>query len=269
MSKKNELLYSSSPLINIIFTMNKIIFSFLTTSLAGFSTLLGIIPCLLKKKHQNTILSFTLAFSSGIMLAISLISLIPESVFLLFDKLPILPVIIIASIFIVVGIILSFTASFEVDKFISDNKLYKLGIISIIVLIIHNIPEGITTFISTSVNSKLGIKLAIAIALHNIPEGISIAVPIYYATNNLKKAFSYTFIAGFSELLGSIIAYLFLANYITNFSLAIILSVTAGIMIHISLYELLPTSLQYKKKKISMLAFLLGIITMFICDLFF
>ena len=134
---------------------------------------------------------------------------------------------------------------------------------------LHNIPEGITTYISTSVNTSLGIKLAIAIALHNIPEGISIAVPIYYSTNNFKKAFFYTFIAGFSELSGAVIAYLFLANFITNTSLSIILGLTAGIMIHISLYELLPTSIEYKKKKATILSFIIGIITMFLCEFFF
>lgn len=249
--------------------MNKIIFSFITTSIAGFSTLLGVIPCFINSKYKNSIIAFTLSFSSGVMLAISLFSLIPESVLLLSDKFMIIPTLIICFIVVVIGVLCSFGTSSEVERIVTNNKLYQLGIISIIVLIFHNIPEGITTFISSSVDSSLGIKLAIAIALHNIPEGISIAVPIYYATNNLKKAFSYTFVAGFSELLGAVIAYLFLAKYITSFLLALILGLTAGIMIHIAFYELLPTSLQYKKIKTSTVALILGFSAMILCEVFF
>ena len=249
--------------------MNKIIFSFITTSLAGFSTLFGIIPCFVNSKYKNSIIAFTLSFSSGVMLAISLLSLIPESILLLGDNFMTFPALLLCFIFVVIGILCSFGTSFEVGRVVCDNKLYQLGIISIIVLIFHNIPEGVTTFISSSVDTSLGIKLAIAIALHNIPEGISIAVPIYYATNNFKKALSYTFIAGFSELLGAVIAYLFLAKYITSFFLALILGVTAGIMIHIAIYELLPNSLEYKKPKTSIVALGLGFSVMILCEFFF
>lgn len=249
--------------------MNKIIFSFITTSMAGFSTLLGIIPCFANSKYKDSIIAFTLSFSSGVMLAISLLSLIPEAVLLLNDNFLTIPTLLLCAIFVVIGVLCSFTTSFEVERVVSNNKLYQLGIISIIVLILHNIPEGVTTFISSSVDAGLGIKLAFAIALHNIPEGISIAVPIYYATNNLKKAFSYTFIAGFSELLGAGIAYLFLAKYVTSFLLAVILAITAGIMIHISIYELLPTSLQYKKVRGSVFSLILGFTVMIICEVFF
>ena len=138
--------------------------------------------------------------------------------------------------------------------------------ISVIALALHNIPEGITTFISTNSNITLGITLSLAIALHNIPEGISIAVPIYYATYSRKKAFWYTFLSGFSELLGAVLAYLFIARYINDFILALILGITAGIMIHISIYELLPNSWQYKKKKTTMVSFFLGVLVMLICD---
>ena len=141
-----------------------------------------------------------------------------------------------------------------------------MGLISIIALCLHNIPEGITTFISTSSNVRLGITLSIAIALHNIPEGISIAVPIYFATGSHKRSFWYTLLSGFSELLGAVLAYLFIARYVNNFILSLILGVTAGIMIHISAYELLPNSLAYKKRKDTILSFLLGVLVMFICE---
>jgi len=144
--------------------------------------------------------------------------------------------------------------------------LYKLGVISVIVLMLHNIPEGITTFISTSTDLQLGLSLSLAIALHNIPEGISIAVPIYFSTGKRSKAFLYTIVSGFSELFGAVLAYLFIARYVNDFILGVILAITAGIMVHISFYELIPNSLEYSNKKSSFIAFIIGIIVMLICD---
>lgn len=249
----------------IFFTMNTIFFSFMITTLAGFSTLLGILPCFIKNKSKETIISFSLAFSAGVMLIISFVSLIPEAISLLSKLFKGFPMIILLAIFVVCGIIFSMLIDQKLDKAISNNQLYKLGLISVFVLILHNIPEGITTFVSSSIDKKLGLVLAISIALHNIPEGISIAVPIYYSTLKLSWAFCYTLISGFSELLGAILAYLFLAKYINDFILAIILSVTAGIMIHISIYELIPEAFSYKKSKATILALLLGILIMLMC----
>lgn len=248
--------------------MNRIIFSFLITTLAGLATLLGIIPCYLHKSRES-IISKSLAFSAGVMITISLTSLIPESVSLLYFDYTKVFVFLIVFIFVVLGIMFSSSIDQKIDEHFSNNNLYKLGLISVIALALHNIPEGITTFISTNSNLSLGITLSLAIALHNIPEGISIAVPIYYATYNRKRAFWYTFLSGFSELFGAILAYLFLARYMNDFILALILGVTAGIMIHISIYELLPNSWQYKKRKVTIFSFLLGIMTMLVCEMLF
>lgn len=249
--------------------MNTNIYSFIITTLAGFSTLLGLIPCFLKNKNQDKVIIASLSFSAGVMLIISLFSLIPESLKLFSYNFKLFPATIILSIFIVLGIIFSMTIDQKLEQTITNNSLYKLGLISVIALMLHNIPEGITTFISATVDTKLGLILAISIALHNIPEGISIAIPIYYSTKNIKKAFIYTLISGFSELFGAILAYLFLSKYINNFILGIILSLTAGIMIHISIYELIPNSLLYKNNKVTIIYLLLGGLTMLLCSLLF
>ena len=131
-------------------------------------------------------------------------------------------------------------------------------------IIIHNIPEGIATFMATNTNIVLGISLTIAIALHNIPEGISISIPIYYATNSKFKAIFYTFISAVSEPFGALLTYLFLSNYIIDRIMGFLFGVIAGIMIHISMYELLPTSKSYNKLNITYLFFLLGAILMII-----
>lgn len=127
-------------------------------------------------------------------------------------------------------------------------------------IILHNIPEGMATFMASNKDKSLGIALTIAIALHNIPEGISISIPIFYATGSKLKAFSYTFISGLSELFGAFITYLFLQPYINDRVMGILFAIIAGIMMHISIYELLPTSLKYHKKKITLVFFIIGIL---------
>ena len=229
--------------------------------------MLGIIPTYINKKYKAKIICFSLAFAAGVMFTISFISLIPEAVCLFNDTFYSIPAVLLTIIFIILGLFFSYFTDSFINKFINDN-LYKLGIISVIVLMFHNIPEGIMTFISSSSNISLGISLSVAIALHNIPEGISIAIPIYYSKNSRKMAFFYTFIAGFSEFFGAILAYLFISKFVNSVVLAIILSITSGIMIYISLYELLPNSLKYKKNKTSLFGFILGIIIMIVCNLF-
>lgn len=232
--------------------------------IASISTLIGIIPTYFSKEKQEILINKSLSFSLGIMLTLSFISLIPEA--FSYQKEMNLPNTIILLIYIVLGIILSQLIDYYLNNKISNNNLYKLGIISIIAMIIHNIPEGITTYLTTKENFSLGLKLSIAIALHNIPEGISIAIPIYYSTKSRFKAFILTLFSGLSELLGSIIALLFIKD--TNpLIMTFILSLTAGIMIQISFYEIYPTIKQYNNKKMTYKYIIIGIITMFICHL--
>ena len=129
-------------------------------------------------------------------------------------------------------------------------------------IILHNIPEGIATFLTTNANAKLGITLAIAIALHNIPEGISISVPLYFGTGSKTKAILYTFISGISEFFGSILAYLFLKNIASDIFINLLYAIIAGIMISLSIEELIPNANKYSKKAIVIKYILIGIIFM-------
>lgn len=240
--------------------MNRLYFSFLITGIAGLSTLLGILPVFIKTKNKDNIINASLAFASGVMLSVSLFSLFPESINLLQSKYNNKGIVVVVLLFIIIGV---FLASL-IDKVFKkiDNKLYKLGVINALALMIHNIPEGILTFSTTTTNLSLGITLALSIMFHNIPEGISISVPIYYSTGSKKKAFLYTFISGFSEILGAVITYLFLYKYISNSFIGIILSLTVGIMSYISLNELLPGAIKYNNKKLTGVAFVIGFIFM-------
>lgn len=117
---------------------------------------------------------------------------------------------------------------------------------------------------ATNTDVSLGISLTIAIALHNIPEGISIAVPIYYSTRSRGKAILYTLISGLSEPFGALLAFLFLKLFMNDFVMGILMAIIAGIMTHIAFYELLPTSLKYKNKKLTYAFFIVGLLFMII-----
>ena len=245
--------------------MDNVYYSFILTIMAGFSTMIGTIFVFFKKKN-NKILISSLGFAAGVMITVSLTDLIPESYNLLKNIYPIFPRMMYILIFIVTGIILSMM----IDKYLPENNntnnkgLYRVGIISMLAIILHNIPEGIATFMAANTNVKLGISLAIAIALHNIPEGISISVPIYNSTKSRGKALLYTFISGISEVFGALLTYLFLSNFINDRIMGFLFSIIAGIMIHISIYELIPTSLSYKNNKLTYLFILIGSLFMFI-----
>lgn len=244
--------------------MNNLFLSFLITGIAGFSTLLGIFAILFSSKGREKLISYSLIFSAGIMIFISLFDLIPNSINYLMNFYNFIPSIIIGIIFILFGIVFThFIDNFLVED---SNNLYKVGIISMIALIIHNIPEGIITFLTTTKDIKLGLPLACSIALHNIPEGISIFIPIYYGSKNKIKAFFYTFIAGFSEILGAFIAWLFLSKLVNDYFFSFIFAVTAGIMLYIAIYELIPESIKYKNKKMLILWFLIGMLVMLLSE---
>lgn len=226
--------------------------------------MLGVILIFIKIKNINKFICSSLAFASGVMFIISITDLIPESLHLLSSKYNEILLIIICLVSIILGIIISMLIDFYIpnDKVYENNKLYKVGIISMLAIILHNIPEGIATFIAGNSNTKLAISLTIAIALHNIPEGISIAVPIYYSSKNKFKAIFYTLVSSLSEPFGALLAFIFLKRFITDSFLGILFAIIAGIMMQISLCELLPTSKKYNYKKNTIIFFMIGVIFM-------
>lgn len=242
--------------------MDRVTFSFLLTFLAGFSTMIGIFPILVNLKREKLIISCSLAFASGVMLTVSIMDLIPESFLMFRGCYSDIITILLVFLSIMIGIIGGCLVKGKVDKVSSANNLYRVGIISMMAIILHNIPEGIVTFITTTKNTSLGVNLAISIAMHNIPEGISISIPIYYSTRSKYKAFFYTLVSALSEPLGAVITYLFLLSFINNIILGILFSFIAGLMIEISILELIPTSLEYSKSNISKVFFGVGIVVM-------
>lgn len=248
--------------------MNSINMAFLLTTLAGLSTMLGVIPIFIKLRDENQIITASLAFAAGVMICVSITDLIPESILMLENYYNGFITVLLVFLFLLIGIVVSsfIDKVFPTNPIVSNShvSLYKVGIISMVAIILHNLPEGIATFISTTKDTSLGISLAVAIALHNIPEGISISVPIYYSTKSKIKAIFYTFISAMSEPLGAILTYLFLFPFINNVVLGLLFAFIAGIMIQISLTGLIPTAQNYSYPKITKIFFIIGVIFMLV-----
>lgn len=150
-----------------------------------------------------------------------------------------------------------------------QKKLMRMGLFTAIAIAIHNFPEGLATFLAALQDPNVGIAIAIAVALHNIPEGISVSVPIFYATGNRKKAFVYSLLSGLAEPVGAVIAYVGLLFFVGDESgmippqvMGMLFGAVAGIMVYISLDELLPTSRAYGKGHDSLLGLVAGMAVM-------
>ncbi len=149
------------------------------------------------------------------------------------------------------------------------HKLMRMGLFTALAIGIHNFPEGMATFLAALENPRLGVAIAVAIALHNIPEGISVSVPIYYATGDRRKAFIYSTLSGLAEPVGALIGYLALRAWLGGSGgvipppvMGILFSGVAGIMVYISLDELLPASRAYGRGHDSILGLVGGMLLM-------
>ncbi|NDV25663.1 zinc transporter ZupT [Desulfovibrio sp. JC010] len=148
-------------------------------------------------------------------------------------------------------------------------KLFRMGTMAALAIGIHNFPEGLATFTAALSDPSLGIAIAVAIAIHNIPEGIAVSVPIYYATGDKKKAFIYSFLSGLAEPVGAMVGYLLLMPFMSETVFGIIFAGVAGIMVFISLDELLPAAEEYGEHHLSIYGLVSGMAVMALSLLLF
>jgi ZIP family zinc transporter len=247
------------------------------TLIAGLSTGIGSAMAFFAKRTNTNFLSVALGFSAGVMIYISFVELYAHGEHSFVqeygDKL--------GStynfLFFIGGILLiaiidrlvpSAENPHEVHRVEEMNeskqkaRLMRTGLFSALVIGIHNFPEGVATFAAGLSDLSIAIPITIAIAIHNIPEGIAVSIPIYYATNSRKKAFWYSFASGLAEPVGGLIGFLILRNYLNDVVLGATFSMIAGIMVFISLDELLPTAKEYGKPHAAIYGLIAGIIVM-------
>lgn len=220
--------------------------------------MLGCLIVLFRNKSSDKVITFSLAFSAGVMFYISIFDLFVSSINIISNYYSIVFSILLSMLFSYTGYLIIKL----IDINYSGNDLYKTGFLSFIALVLHNIPEGILTFLLLSNDFRIGLSFTLSIILHNIPEGISIFTPLYYSGKK-SLAFLYTFIGGFSEVIGSILAYLFLYRFMNDYFLSFLYSVTSGIMVYVCFVKLIKESLHYKNIFFSFLSFLMGIIIIY------
>lgn len=126
-----------------------------------------------------------------------------------------------------------------------DHKLLQMGFNTALAIALHNFPEGLATYVAALTDLKVGFVLAIAIAIHNIPEGLCVALPVYYATKNKTRAFLWALLSGLSEPLAALLGWVLLANVVSDSTYAALFGIVAGMMVTISVRELLPTCIRY------------------------
>jgi ZIP family zinc transporter len=150
----------------------------------------------------------------------------------------------------------------DAEAALMKSKLLRMGMFSAIAIAIHNFPEGLATFMAGLHDPVMGVSIAVALAIHNIPEGIAVSVPIYYSTGSRKKAFFLSFLSGLSEPVGALIGYFVLLSFFNNTTFGIVFAAVAGIMVYISLDELLPTAEKYGEHHIAIYGLITGMAVM-------
>ncbi|MBU1238717.1 zinc transporter ZupT [Myxococcota bacterium] len=259
-----------------------ILFAFGLTLFAGLSTGIGSAMAFFAKKTSTRFLTVSLGFSAGVMLYVSFIDIFPKArEAIALTKSPSMATLYTTLAFfagmLLIGLIDKLVPNFENPHELHDpqemysteaqqkskeHSLMRMGIFSAIAIAIHNFPEGMATFMAALQNPKVGVSIAIAIAIHNIPEGIAVSVPIFYATGSRKKAFVLSFLSGLSEPLGALIGFFILRTFMSNMVFGVIFSAVAGIMVFISLDELLPTAEKYGEHHLAIYGVMSGMAVM-------
>lgn len=215
----------------------------LLTILAGGATFVGAIFGVLGQKPSNRVLAFALGFAAGIMLLISLMEMLPAALHAE-DMSPVLGY----GMFM-----LGLLGYFAMDRLLPHQhpqdlmavnrrptNLKRTAILLTLGISLHNFPEGIATFVTASSDMELGLGIALAVAIHNIPEGLAVAGPMYAATGSKAKALFWACLSGMAEILGGIIAFLLLGPAVSPVMIAAIMAAVAGIMVALSVDELMP-----------------------------
>ena len=236
----------------------------LLTAGAGLSTTIGSVLGLAVHKPGPRFMGFTLGFSAGVMTLVSFVELLQgsiESIGFLSAHLGFF--IGMASIFLVHTLVPhSYIDQHDHRGGKSADGLMRTGLLVAFGVGIHNFPEGMATFAGALEDVRLGIAIAVAIAIHNIPEGLAVSAPVYAATGSRGKAFLWSFLSGLSEPIGAGLAALVLLPFLTPTVLGWLLAAVAGIMISISIDELVPVAKSFGTEHTPILGVIAGMLVM-------
>ena len=101
-----------------------------------------------------------------------------------------------------------------------------------------------------------------ALVLHNLPEGLAVALPLYYATGSRRRAVGAAFASGLAEPAGAVLAYALVGGRLRPGFLNGLLVLVAGVMVWVSLAQLVPTALTFGGRRASAAGFGAGVAVM-------
>ncbi|MEG0768966.1 MAG: ZIP family metal transporter [Ruthenibacterium sp.] len=243
--------------------------AFSVTVLAGLSTGLGGLVVLLSRRPGARMMAFSLGFAAGVMLTVSLSDMLPHTVKIYAVALPPVRAALAAGSLCALGM----AAALLLGRLVPEPRpqaavtqrnanALRSAMITTLALVMHNLPEGVLTLFTGVADPGIGTPLALAIALHNIPEGIAVAVPVYYATGSRARGFFYALASGLAEPLGALLAFCLFARLLSPLFLNGLIAGIAGIMLFVSVSELLPESFSYGKRMHAIAGACIGMLVM-------
>lgn len=253
------------------------------TFIAGMATGIGSLLALLLRKTSNRFLAVSLGFSAGFMIYVSFVEILDQARISLVNYWGrqqgswITIVAFFAGVFLIAIIdrlvpeienphqmrhVEEMDPASAACNIVRNERLMRVGLMSALAIGIHNFPEGLATFASTMQRPSLGIAIAIAIAIHNIPEGIAVAIPIFCATGSRRTAFRMSLMSGLSEPLGGLLGFVLLRPFLNDMTMGLLFAVIAGIMVYISLDELLPSAHAYGSPHLAIYGLIAGMMVM-------
>lgn len=269
--------------------MSPEVFAFTLTVLAGLATGVGSAIAFFAKRTTPSFLAISLGFSAGVMLYVSFMEILPKAIESLVPTFGEEGAYWRAIVAFFIGILVigaidrfvpeqtnphefhtreNFVGEPGSDDLIfrpskdAEAKLLRMGLFTAFALALHNFPEGFATFLTGLQEQQLAIPVAIAVAIHNIPEGIAVSIPIYYATGSRRKAFGLSFASGLSEPAGALIGWLILSPFMSDSLFGATFAAVAGIMVYISLDELLPSAEKFGKHHHAIMGLVSGMAVM-------
>lgn len=258
---------------------DNLLLAFGLTVFAGLSTVIGSLMAFLSKSFNPNFLSGSLGFSAGVMIYVSFVEIFAKADASLSavhgDALGHWITVVaffggIALIAIIDWMVPNYENPHEIRNMresgaiasLNTGRLHRMGVFSALAIAIHNFPEGMATFMAAMHDPAIGISIAVAVAIHNIPEGIAVSVPIYYATKSRTKAFWMSFLSGLAEPIGAVVGFFILSAFFNDSIFGIVFAAVAGIMVYISLDELLPTAEEYGRHHVAMGGVVAGMLVM-------
>lgn len=259
---------------------DNVLLAFGLTLFAGLSTGIGSALAFFTRATNTRFLSLALGFSAGVMIFVSFVEMLPQARHFLSMGYgahgagwAALAAFLsgMAAVALIDALVPSFENPHE-PRLVEDmgdpagkrefDKLYRSGVMTALAIGIHNFPEGLATFTAALSDPSLGVSVALAIAIHNIPEGIAVSVPIFYATGSRMRGFTYSFLSGLAEPAGALIGYLLLRPFLTDTVFGMVFAAVAGVMVFISLDELLPSAREYCEHHLEIYGLMAGMAVM-------